>query len=143
MLRLVCISPHHHPHQLHFLAFFRVVRIVSLTFIHPFRSGLVVRNPNSSRFGKWMTLDFDQHNIIHSSSIVSYLLEKGRVTSREAQERNYHIFYQVDSVVLESIHLSPLLLLWLHWYVCLYVCLSVCMSICPLSRSFEVSIKHN
>ena len=63
------------------------------SFIYSFI--LVVRNPNSSRFGKWMTLDFDQHNIIYSSSIVSYLLEKGRVTSREAQERNYHIFYQV------------------------------------------------
>lgn len=48
-----------------------------------------------SRFGKWMVLNFDQNNVIQSANIISYLLEKGRVTSRDSQERNYHIFYQI------------------------------------------------
>jgi myosin heavy subunit len=42
-----------------------------------------------------MVLNFDQHNRIHSSNVVSYLLEKSRVTKRESKERNYHIFYQI------------------------------------------------
>lgn len=42
-----------------------------------------------------MVLNFDRHNVIHSSNIVSYLLEKSRVTQRDSKERNYHIFYQI------------------------------------------------
>ena len=43
-----------------------------------------------------MELNFDKSNKITGSTIISYLLEKSRLTSREAKlERNYHIFYQM------------------------------------------------
>lgn len=71
-------------------------RIISASpILEAFGNAKTSRNPNSSRFGKWMVLNFDRHNLIHSASIVSYLLEKSRVTQRENQERNYHIFYQI------------------------------------------------
>jgi len=45
-----------------------------------------------------MELGFDENNEMIGSTIVSYLLEKSRVTSRaQTDERNYHIFYQLLS----------------------------------------------
>lgn len=69
--------------------------IAASPILEAFGNAQTLRNPNSSRFGKWMILNFDSQNIIHSANIISYLLEKSRVTQRDNKERNYHIFYQV------------------------------------------------
>jgi len=71
--------------------------IAASPILESFGNAQTKRNPNSSRFGKWMVLSFDTNNNITSSSIISYLLEKSRVTQRDPKERNYHIFYQILS----------------------------------------------
>jgi myosin heavy subunit len=52
-----------------------------------------VRNDNSSRFGKYVSLYIDG-KIVVGASVESYLLEAIRVTNPNKSERNYHIFYQ-------------------------------------------------
>lgn len=52
-----------------------------------------VRNDNSSRFGKYISL-FMHNKIVVGASVESYLLEAIRVTNPNKSERNYHIFYQ-------------------------------------------------
>lgn len=54
-----------------------------------------VRNNNSSRFGKLISVKFDGTGSIVGGSIVEYLLEKSRVAHQAKGERNYHLFYQV------------------------------------------------
>ena len=55
-----------------------------------------IRNDNSSRFGKYISLFIDNKMIVGAST-TSYLLEAIRVTSPNKEERNYHIFYQLLS----------------------------------------------
>lgn len=69
--------------------------IAASPILEAFGNAQTIRNPNSSRFGKWMELSFDEKNHITGSKITSYLLEKSRVTGRDPLERNYHVFYQV------------------------------------------------
>eukprot|EP00927_Polykrikos_kofoidii_P033783 TRINITY_DN28629_c0_g1_i1.p1 TRINITY_DN28629_c0_g1~~TRINITY_DN28629_c0_g1_i1.p1 ORF type:complete len:1639 (-),score=351.19 TRINITY_DN28629_c0_g1_i1:61-4977(-) len=54
------------------------------------------RNDNSSRFGKFIELNFEDKDEgdLCSSNIQTYLLEKVRVTDQHEGERNYHLFYQ-------------------------------------------------
>lgn len=76
--------------------------------LESFGNAKTARNNNSSRHGKWMSLQFasrksaDSEDITLSpvcgGQIVTLLLEKTRVVSPGPEERNYHIFYQLCSV---------------------------------------------
>eukprot|EP01034_Spumella_vulgaris_P033872 gene33872-41784_t len=55
-----------------------------------------VRNDNSSRFGKYIKLQYSSiDNTLKSAVTETFLLEKSRLVSVNQDERNYHIFYQL------------------------------------------------
>merc|ERR1712136_427868 len=63
-----------------------------------------VRNNNSSRFGKFIRIQFGPNMKIASADIETYLLAKSRITFQLEIERNYHIFYQIMTDAYPKYH---------------------------------------
>lgn len=60
-----------------------------------FGNAKTTRNDNSSRFGKYLEILFDKQTNIIGANVRTYLLERSRLVFQPANERNYHIFYQM------------------------------------------------
>jgi myosin-5 len=68
--------------------------------LEAFGNASTIQNENSSRFGKYIQLEFDKNTKLDSVKLSTYLLEKTRATQlagsgKTSTERSFHIFYQM------------------------------------------------
>nr|XP_006252898.1 unconventional myosin-IXb isoform X19 [Rattus norvegicus] len=61
--------------------------------LEAFGNAKTAHNNNSSRFGKFIQVNYLESGIVRGAVVEKYLLEKSRLVSQEKDERNYHVFY--------------------------------------------------
>ncbi|XP_051495335.1 unconventional myosin-IXb isoform X3 [Apus apus] len=61
--------------------------------LEAFGNAKTAHNNNSSRFGKFIQVNYLENGIVRGAVVEKYLLEKSRLVSHEKDERNYHVFY--------------------------------------------------
>ncbi|XP_067672765.1 myosin heavy chain, non-muscle-like isoform X3 [Haliotis asinina] len=62
--------------------------------LEAFGNAKTIKNDNSSRFGKFIRINFDSSGYISGANIETYLLEKSRAVRQAENERSFHMFYQ-------------------------------------------------
>ena len=73
-------------------------RIVNTNpILESYGNAKTIRNDNSSRFGKFIRIHFNQSGKLSGADMVVYLLEKSRLTYQQPLERCYHAFYNLMS----------------------------------------------
>ncbi len=65
--------------------------------LEAFGNAKTIRNNNSSRFGKFIVLNYDDSDNLIGANIETYLLEKIRVTSYSQDEQSFHIFSIIEN----------------------------------------------
>eukprot|EP01134_Creolimax_fragrantissima_P005427 CFRG5427T1 len=77
--------------------------LASNPIMEAFGNAKTTRNNNSSRFGKYIAIQFEStHHSITGALMYTYLLEKSRVVFQAQDERSYHIFYQLCAAAFET-----------------------------------------
>lgn len=80
-------------HNTRYLSLFLVLQ--SNPILEAFGNARTIRNDNSSRFGKFIELQFKHTGSLIGASIETYLLEKVRLVHQSMGERNFHVFYEM------------------------------------------------
>ncbi|KAM9753299.1 unconventional myosin-IXAb-like isoform 2-T2 [Menidia menidia] len=61
--------------------------------LEAFGNAKTAHNNNSSRFGKFIKVNYQESGTVRGAYVEKYLLEKSRLVYQEHNERNYHVFY--------------------------------------------------
>uniref|UniRef100_A0A2K6M593 Unconventional myosin-Ib n=1 Tax=Rhinopithecus bieti TaxID=61621 RepID=A0A2K6M593_RHIBE len=80
-------------------------QLLQMCYVHAvaFGNAKTVRNDNSSRFGKYMDIEFDFKGDPLGGVISNFLVKKFRILKHPRGERNFHVFYQLLSGASEEL----------------------------------------